>query len=859
MSAPGAPPLTLVDLLADLGRRGRRPALGVCNEIGVRVLSAAELHACAARIAACLHARGLRPGERVALRARASPEWVAAFLALAAGGATAVLLDRDLPREHALALARGVACRALLHDGDDGATDGLESWPLAALARGDDQVAAAPAVAVSADDPAAVIFTSGTTGAPRGVVLTHANLLAPLRPFRFWRPLLRGLPLRLLVLPPPSHALGLVVGTLLPLDLGLVALHAPAFDVADCVRLVRGHRVAMALLVPRLLEQLRRALLASRRPGQAMLEERLRGSGPLRSAALVAWHRAKLLGHNRFRLLLVGGAALPRETEDFWRRSGVWLVQGYGLAETAALATVGTPFDAGRVGRALGGVELRLSAAGEVCVRGPGVSPGALGPDGAFEPAPFDADGFLPTGDLGRLDARGRLLLLGRLKEVIVTAEGHDVAPDEVEAALRRQAGVRECAAVARDAPHGEEVHAVLIVEAGADPAAIVRAANAELPEFARVRGFSLWPGDDLPRGALGKPRRVEVRRLVQARAPLAAAADAAPPLPSTLEAILAEPERGRRLAALARLLATDSETLRDARLGLRDALGLSSLDVVELLARVEHARGAPCPTPRLRPEASLADVAAALAAPVDALPARLPLRQPWWARGPALRLLRPASRTLALGLWRALHADVRACWHAADPRDLDPPLLVAASPHRHWLDALALACALPPGVRRRALCVTNHDFGPWFDPRAGTPWRERLASLAGYAVGLPLLFEFAILTPDARAREGLHEIARALDRGLCPLTFPHGLRFGPPQPQAPGVALLARATGRALLPAHIEAAGPPGVRPRRPRARIVVHFAAPLAPRADETRDELMARLDKSLAALARAAPHCN
>ena len=82
--------------------------------------------------------------------------------------------------------------------------------------------------------------------------------------------------------------------------------------------------------------RLRRALLASRRPGQATLEERLRGSGLLRSAALIAWHRAKLLGHNRFRLLLVGGAALPRETEDFWRRSGVWLVQGYGLAETAA-------------------------------------------------------------------------------------------------------------------------------------------------------------------------------------------------------------------------------------------------------------------------------------------------------------------------------------------------------------------------------------------------------------------------------------------------------------------------------------------------------------------------------------------
>jgi 1-acyl-sn-glycerol-3-phosphate acyltransferase len=313
---------------------------------------------------------------------------------------------------------------------------------------------------------------------------------------------------------------------------------------------------------------------------------------------------------------------------------------------------------------------------------------------------------------------------------------------------------------------------------------------------------------------------------------------------------------------------------------GLRDDLGLASLDVVELLAQAERERGAPpsalrpvrtagvnpavlpsggLPPPGPPDKATLADIAAAFATVVpDARAHRLPPHQPPWSRWLPLRAARPPARALALGLWRLARADVRACWHA-DPGALRPPLFVVAAPHRHWLDAFALAAALPTRVRRRLLVVTNHDFGPWFAPRPGTPWREIVASAAGYFVGLPLLFEFAILTPDARARVGLTEIAGALDRGLCPLWFPHGLRFGPPQPQAPGLALLALETGHAILPAHVEADhGAFGWRPRRPRPRVVVHFGSALRPGAGEPREALMARLDEALGALSERAPSC-
>jgi long-chain acyl-CoA synthetase len=531
-------------------------------------------------------------------------------------------------------------------------------------------------------------------------------------------------------------------------------------------------------------------------------------------------------------------------------------VQGYGLAETAALVAVGAPFRAGDVGRPLAGVELRLGDDGEVLVRGAGLSPGYLGAgDGALALTP---DGFLATGDLGRLDARGRLVLVGRKKELIVTAEGHNVAPDDVEAALRRQGGVRDAAAVALGTGQGEEVHAALLLAPGADAAAVVRAANAELPPFQRVRGWSVWPEGDLPRGALGKPRRLEVRRRLAEAGAGAGGAASAGDAPLTLADVLAAPDRRRRLDGLAHQLATRPESLRDARLGLGDALGLGSLDVVELVGRVEQRRGALHATPVLAPGATLADLAAALEARGSARDARRPMEEPWWAASLPLRALRPLTRGLTLRLWRALAADVHSCWHT-DPSALAPPLVVAAAPHRHWLDAFALFLSLPRRLRRRPLVVTDHDFSPWFAPEPGTPLGARLFSGLGYHAGLPLLFRFVILTARGRVRDGLTAAARAVDRGYSPLTFPRGLRFGAPEVQAPGAALLALETGRPLLPVHVEAAdGALGLRPRRPRPRVRLHFGAPLEARAGETREQLMARLDEALDALARAAPNC-
>lgn len=849
---------TLNDVLRFALKRGGREVLGACGDFGLRAWSGHELGCRVENAASFLLEQGVAPGERVALWARSSPEWVAAFLALVTRGAVAVLLERDLPRAEAARVAHGAGCRLVLHDDAPGdvATDHGLAWRSLARACAPASITSpAPPVAAAPEDVAAVIFTSGTTAEPRGVALTHGNLLAPVQPFLRFRWPLRVVPLRLLVLPPTTHVLGLVVGLVLPLAIGLVPVYCPSPDVGRWVRAIRHQRIAFAVAVPRMLAQLRAAVLRSPAGRRAALQPGLERQPRWRRAALIFWRRGQLFGRLRFRAFFVGGAALPADDARFWRRAGIAVVQGYGLAETAALVAVGAPFRAGDVGRPLSGIELRLGGDGEVLVRGPGLSPGYVSAgDGALT---LTADGFLATGDLGRLDARGRLVLIGRKKELIVTAEGHNVVPEEVEAAFRRQSGVRDAAAVALATVQGEEVHAVLLLAPGADAAAAVRVANAELLPFQRVRSWSLWPEADLPRGALGKPRRLEVRqRLADTRG---RAHDAAPapeqPATLTLVDVLARPDRQERLDGLAHLLATRPEALRDAHLGLGDALGLSSLDVVDLLGRVDQQRGALHATPLLAPDATLADLAAALSARAPAGDARLPVREPWWASSLPLRALRPLTRALALGAWGAFCADVRSCWHT-DPAALASPLVIAAAPHRHWLDAFALFLALPRHLRRHPLVVTDHDFRPWFAPEPGTPRGVRLFSGFGYHAGLPLLFRFAILTSRGRVRDGLVEAARAIDHGYSPLTFPRGLRFGAPEVQAPGAALLALETGRPLLPVHVEAAdGALGLRPRRRCPRLTLHFGAPLEARGDETRAQLMARLDAALDDLAARA----
>ena len=188
---------------------------------------------------------------------------------------------------------------------------------------------------------------------------------------------------------------------------------------------------------------------------------------------------------------------------------GFAVIQGYGLTETAPIVTLNHPFktNRGSVGTPIAGVEIRIADDGEILVRGENVTSGYYtGTEGtpgerpAPAEGPIDADGWLHTGDIGERDAQGRIFIKGRKKEMIVTPDGLNVFPEDVERVLDELPGVRESGVIGVADGGQERVHAVLVLEPGVDPDAIVRAANGALQDHQRIRTVSVWPESELPR-----------------------------------------------------------------------------------------------------------------------------------------------------------------------------------------------------------------------------------------------------------------------------------------------------------------------------------------------------------------------
>jgi long-chain acyl-CoA synthetase len=286
------------------------------------------------------------------------------------------------------------------------------------------------------------------------------------------------------------------------------------FHPNEILRQIRTRRVSVLVSVPQILEILRTHLI--------QIFPELARLTPTKTHWLRRWWRYRkvhrLFGW-KFWSFIVGAAPLPADLEAFFSELGFLVIQGYGLTETAPIVTLNHPFHArkGSVGKPIAGVEVKIAPDGEILVRGDNVTSGYFGhPE---ETARAFEDGWFHTGDIGELKDNGELTILGRKKEMIVTPEGLNVFPGDIEAVLIQQPGVRDAAVTGTD-----RVHAVLILKNEANPDEIVRRANARLADFQRIRSFSIWPHDEFPRTeGTGKLKRFDIAR--SAPAPVAASA----------------------------------------------------------------------------------------------------------------------------------------------------------------------------------------------------------------------------------------------------------------------------------------------------------------------------------------------
>jgi long-chain acyl-CoA synthetase len=578
----------LATLLDDFRRSGRETAVVRYKGIRRRTTTYAEVAVLAGRFAALLARRGIAAGERVLIWAENSAEWIAAFHGCLLRGVVAVPLDPYGSADFAARVCADVKPRLAVGDAMllrqlpcEVERQPFEQWSSILPAQ-----EAGPVAGLTADTPLQILFTSGTTGDPKGIVHTHGNVLASAGPIEAGaRPYLRYErlihPLRILHTLPLSHVFGQMMGLWVP-PIFTAELHFENRLVASrLVEIVRGERISVLAAVPRI-HALIKTHLEVTLPG---LTARLAGS-PRRTAVGRWWrfrdvHRALGL---KFWALISGGGALPAPLEQSWNAMGFVLVQGYGMTETTALITLNHPFHvaSGSIGKPLAGREVKLGPDGEVLVRGASISH-ATWSAGHMTIRP---DEWLATGDLAEREPSGGLRFLGRKSEVIVTGAGVNVHPEDLESAVEQQAGVLACAVVPVGTPQGPEPCAVLAMRGDSPPAAAIERANTRLAEFQRIRRWVLWPEPDLPRTSTGKVRRKAVAEW------LAAQHNGAGPTARATAGAGQETQTDWLLRLIAQITGETPAGGGD-ELRLSEDLHLDSLARVQLTAAIEERMGA--------------------------------------------------------------------------------------------------------------------------------------------------------------------------------------------------------------------------------------------------------------------------
>ncbi len=860
------PRATLLDFFDDRIRSGR-PFLVYDGGYRVHTWSYDAVRHAAGRFAQRLEQARVTPEANILLWGENRAEWVVAFWGCLLARAVPVPIDVRASPDLVTRIARIVSARIVVAGRGLPVPplDGVQRWDLDALL---DAHVLAPTGAdagtqdphgdadvtlptgVSGNDLAEIIFTSGATAEPKGVRITHANVLANIVPIEreilkyrhYGRPFF---PLRFLNLLPLSHMFGQAMATFIPPMLEGITVFMRGYNPTDIVRQIRTRRVSVLVSVPKILEVLR----------DYVIRELPETAAPLGRPEQVArrWWRYRRVHRMfgfKFWAFVVGAAPLDPEVEAFWSRLGFVVIQGYGLTETAPIVTLNHPFHArrGSVGTPIHGVEVKIADDGEILVRGANVTTGYY--NAPYATAEAFRGGWFHTGDIGALDDAGRLTVRGRKKEMIVTSDGLNVFPDDVEREVRTQTGVRDAAVVAGGPPGAEHVHAVLLLEADTDGDAVVRGANLQLEDHQRIRAFSVWTEASLPRTeGTQKLKRAELKRWLEGDAAVStggAQADGGGGTGGgTIEDVVAHFAHGRHV--------TGATTL--------DELGLSSIERIELMLALERrfdttvdetafatlstvddlralvAQGSSGTAGRNvnaggTAEANAADTRFRAVPAEDATAGRRDgaLIFPHWSQRTPVRWFRGVVQTLFL-------LPLARCFAWTRVEGLDrlestqDPVLYAAN-HQSLMDGPVILAALPASRRRAATAAAREWFAPHFHPERFT-LGERFRTSLAYFLGV-LCFDIAPLPQrTAGTREAMRHLGTLLGQGSSVLIFPEGRRnvTGHIDPFQPGVGMLASRLQVPVVPVRIDGIDrvlPVGARWAWP-GRVRVAFGQPL------------------------------
>jgi long-chain acyl-CoA synthetase len=786
---------TLLSFLDDCLERGT--ATAVVRRRGLRRVkwTSAEIARQAFRFARELEARRISRGDRVLFWGENSAEWIAAFFGCLLRGVVVVPLDLKSAPDFAARVQQQVSAKLLMADEAETRIE----IPTLSFANFVGSIAHhsssryAPE-AITADDLVEIVFTSGTTAEPKGVCLTHRNLLANLAPiekefsrYAKWERLVH--PLRFLCLLPLSHVFGQLMGIFVPQIVRGEVHFLESYKPSEIIDVARKQRINAIVTVPRVLETLREKILYDYPDLTRDLE-----TAEDRHFVRNWWTFRRI--HRRFgwRLwaFVTGGATLEEEVETFWGRLGYAVVQGYGMTETASLTSVSHPFRLvhGSIGKPVRGQELKLDENGEILVRGKSVSPGYW--RGDVKPI-ADEQGWVHTGDIGELGPNGHIFFRGRSKDTIVTAAGMKIYPSDLEAVLDRQPEIKASAVV----PFAEtEAMAVLIPhDARADLEAAVTRANESLAEFQRVRHWTTWPEPDFPR-TLG------TRKIIKTQIAEIITHPAKPVFPVSLK-------------------------------------NLDSLGRVELLSALEDQYQIEIDEAAFTEATTNEDLERivregktnALAYPYPSWAMRFPMT---WIRPFVYHLfLLPLSRIMCTPRVRGVEnlsgVNGPALLISNHVTDIDAPLILSVLPFRWRL--------------RVAIAMSGELLREWRSKKKLT-----------YALGASL-FNIFSLPRQSGFRQSFTYAGEAIDRGFSVMIFPEGheTKDGLMQPFRSGIGLLASQVNVPVIPIKLD--GLFELKKRRQYfvrpGTVSVTFGEPVRFEAGQTPDQITRDLESRVRAL--------
>jgi len=807
---------TLIDLFETFEGLGTKTAF--VNRTGLRRLeiSYTALHDCALKMANLLAQNGVAPGDRVLIWGPNSSWWAIAWWGIILRGAIAVPVDfmSDLARAESIRSLtqaklvlqsrfkqdRMVAAPSLLLENLQFLLEDLQ--PISEVS------SSVP------DDTAELIYTSGTTGNPKGVILTHKNLIANILQINQQVPIINE-EFSFLSLLPLSHMFEQMGGFLTPLYRGATIIYLRTLKPSAIMAALGEEDIYVIMSVPRLMQLLKTSI------EQELAEKHLLAvfrsltqltRGLPQGLKRILYFPVQRKFGRHFTVFVSGGAPLAPDLFRFWNSMGFIVLEGYGLTETSPVLCVNTMErqQAGSVGPPLPGVRLKLEAK-EVLVQGDNVFPGYYENDQATRDA-FTDDGWFRTGDLGEIGSDGWLVIKGREKELIVTGSGVNVYPDDLEAVLNRIAGVKESCVIGLDKGGGEEVHAVLLLDgSNTAPEGIISLANKSLDTLHQITGYTLWHEPEFPKTTTLKIRKFAVKEELEKG--------------QHKDAAMASNDR--LLNLLARITSTDAAQIHEESLLVND-LGLTSIDRLELVSFLEQEYRLDIEDSQIGLQTRVSDLRQIIA------------KREKHVRHDHFRFWTNAGffRGLRIVWDKLFHGPLFRQFVTLEVQGMEKlehltgPVFFVAN-HLSYLDQPAVMSALPSRLRYKTATAAWAEF--FFGDYHGV---EQLLRRLSYEYGTVLFNLFPL--PQSQGFSGsLAYMGRLADAGINILIFPEGGHSldGKLQPFQLGLGIMVKELGLPVVP--IKIIGTDLILPHEvsypKRGKVTVTFGEPLCFRYEE------------------------